>query len=214
MRANVTNEGGVYGTIRLLQNSTGLWIIQQCRKAWQQKGQNFSYGQLVELAREAPALRSLINVNDPDFLPPGDHPHLVQAFCRRTGQAVPETVGEIVRTVLESLACSYRHTLETLLAISGRTVEVVHIVGGGIQNELLNQMTADATGRPVIAGPIEATVIGNALVQLIAMGELRDLTEGRDLVRGMSSWRRYEPQETSVWNEASQRYATLLNPSV
>jgi sugar (pentulose or hexulose) kinase len=209
LQANVTNEGGVYGTIRLLQNSTGLWIVQQCRKAWQKAGAAYNYAQLVDLARGAVPLESFINVNDPVFLPPGDHPHLVQDFCRRTGQNVPETVGEIIRSVLESLAFSYRQTLESLLAVSGREVEVVHIVGGGIQNELLNQMAANATGRPVVAGPIEATVIGNALVQLIAMGELRDLSEGRELVRNMSAWHRYEPQETAAWDEAYQRYQAI-----
>jgi len=211
MKANVTNEGGVYDTYRLLQNSTGLWIMQQCRNAWQKAGREFSYARLVELARDAPPLASLINVNDPSFLPPGNHPRLVQDYCLRTGQQVPEKVGEIVRTVLESLAMSYRHTLDTLMAVSAREVNVIHIVGGGNQNELLNQMTANATGVPVVAGPIEATVIGNALVQLIALGELRDLAEGRELVRNMSSWHRYEPQDTAVWNESFERYQVLLN---
>ena len=209
LAANITNEGGVYGTYRLLQNSTGLWIVQQCRKSWQLAGQAFSYAQLVELAQKARPLMSLINVNDPHFLPPGNHPEFVRDFCRRTGQAVPENPGEIIRSVLESLALAYRKVLNTLLSVSGRKIDVIHIVGGGIQNELLNQMTASATGLPVVAGPIEATVIGNALVQLIALGELRDLAEGRDLVRNMNTWQRYEPQDTAIWDDAYERYLAL-----
>ena len=211
LEANVTNEGGVNNAIRLLQNSTGLWIVQQCRKQWQKAGNSYSYGQLVELARAAAPLKSFIDVNDPSFLPPGDHPQLVRDFCRRTAQKEPDTVGETIRIVLESLALNYRRTVESLLAVSGCAVDVIHIVGGGMQNELLNQLTANATGRPVIAGPVEATVIGNALVQLIAIGELRDLAEGRDLVRTMSAWHHYEPQDASLWAEAYQRYCSLLD---
>lgn len=211
LAANVTNEGGVNSTYRLLQNATGMWIVQQCRKTWAENGQEYSYGQLVELARSALPLQALVNVNDPIFMPPGDHPGLIQEYCRRTNQQVPETPGQIMRVALESLAMAYRQTLDRLLAVSGRPVDVIHIVGGGIQNELLNQMAADATGRPTIAGPIEATVIGNALIQLIAMGELRDLAEGRELVRNMSAWRRYHPQNTDFWDEAYQGYQSLLD---
>ncbi len=210
LEANVTNEGGVNNTIRLLQNSTGLWIVQQCRKQWQQAGNRYSYSQLVDLARAATPLQSFIDVNDPSFLPPGDHPQLVREFCHRTAQTEPDTVGQTIRIVLDSLALNYRRTIESLLTVSGRTVDVIHIVGGGMQNELLNQLTANAAGRPVIAGPIEATVIGNALVQLIAIGELRDLAEGRELVRAMSAWHHYEPQNTALWDEAYQRYCSLV----
>lgn len=211
LNANITNEGGVYGSYRLLQNSTGLWIVQQCRNAWNNGGHNFNYGQLVEFARTAPPMQSFINPNDPVFLPPGDHPRFVQEYCNRTGQPIPETKGEIILTVLQSLALNYRKTIDSLMSVSGRKVDNIHIVGGGIQNELLNQMTASATGRPVVAGPIEATVMGNALVQLIALGELRDLVEGRQLVRNMSEWRRYEPQDLASWDEAYDRYQTLVN---
>jgi sugar (pentulose or hexulose) kinase len=210
LAANVTNEGGVEGSLRLLQNVTGLWIVQQCRAAWRQQRQEYSYAQLVELALASPPFKSFINANDPEFLPPGDHPRLVQDYCARTGQPVPSTPGAIVRTVLQSLALTYRLTLDKLLAVSGRTADVVHIVGGGNQNKLLNQMTANATGRPVVAGPIEATVIGNALVQLIALGELQDIKEGRTLVANMNVWQRYEPQDTANWDEAALRHAALL----
>jgi sugar (pentulose or hexulose) kinase len=210
LAANATNEGGVYGSLRLLQNATGLWIVQQCRTAWRQQGQDYSYAQLVALALAAPPFKSFINVNDPAFLPPGEHPRLVQDYCARTGQPVPDNPGAIIRAVLQSLALTYRLTLEKLLVVSGRAADVVHIVGGGIQNELLNQMTANATGRPVVVGPIEATVIGNALVQLIALGELQDINEGRALVANMNAWQYYDPQDTAVWHEAALRYSTLL----
>ncbi len=213
LEANITNEGGVYGTYRLLKNLTGLWIIQQCRAAWEAEGQSYSYGQLVELSQAETALRSFIDVNDAAFLPLGDHPQKVREYCSRTSQPVPETPGAVVRVVLESLALAYRLTLEKLIAVSGQPVDVIHIVGGGIQNELLNQVTANATGRTVIAGPIEATVIGNALVQLIAQGEISDISEGRQMVAGMDSWKRYDPQEAAAWEDAYQRYKHLLKIS-
>ncbi len=208
--ANVTNEGGVNGSIRLLKNIVGLWIIQQCRKTWAAQGQNYSYAQLVTLAHAASPLRSIINVNDPIFVPPGDHPQKVMDFCQRTEQPIPTTPGEIVRTVLESLALVYRDTLQTLLTVSGRAVNIIHIVGGGTQNKLLNQMTADATGLPVHTGPIEATVIGNALVQLIAQGEISDIAEARGLVAQMDMIGHYAPQENrAAWDEAYGRFQEI-----
>ncbi|MCB9078445.1 MAG: rhamnulokinase [Anaerolineaceae bacterium] len=209
LAANVTNEGGVYGTYRLLKNVMGLWIIQQCRTAWQQQGQDYTYAELVQLALSAPPLRSLIAPNDPLFLPPGDHPAHIRAFCERTGQPAPETPGQIVRCVLESLALAYRDVLDRLLAVSGRKAEVIHIVGGGAQNELLSQMTANATGRPVVTGPIEATVIGNALVQLIALGELKDIGEARRLAAQVDPLKSYEPQALVEWEDAYERYKQL-----
>ncbi|HSM56274.1 MAG TPA: rhamnulokinase family protein [Candidatus Sulfomarinibacteraceae bacterium] len=209
LAANVTNEGGVAGTYRLLKNVTGLWILQQCRQTWAAAGHEYDYEQLVALAQEAPPLRSLLQVDDEAFLPPGDHPQIVRDACRRTSQPAPQTHGEVVRAVLESLALAYRRVLEQLETVSGRTVEVIHIVGGGSQNELLNQMTADATGRSVLAGPVEATVLGNALVQLITLGELRDIHEARQLVANSGHLRRYEPQNTGAWDEAYGRYQEL-----
>jgi len=209
LEANVTNEGGVYGTFRLLKNVMGLWIIQQCRRAWQSKGCDYTYSELVNLAKTEEPLHSLISPNAPAFLPPGNHPQFVQDFCRKTAQPVPETPGAIVRCVMESLALKYREVLEKLLAISKKKAEVIHIVGGGSQNELLNQMTANATGLPVFAGPVEATVIGNALVQLISLGELHNIYQARQLVADLDELNRYEPQDTAVWDEAFQRYQRL-----
>lgn len=210
LAANLTNEGGMNGAFRLLKNVMGLWILQQCRQRWAAAGEAHTYDELVRLARQASPLRSLVSVDDEAFLPPGDHPRHVRALCERSGQPVPESSGAVVRTVLESLALAYRHVLELLQTVAERRVDVIYVVGGGSQNDLLNQMTADATGRPVIAGPVEATVIGNALAQLIALGELANLQQARDLVAKMGDLRRYEPQDQAAWDEAYDRYRELV----
>lgn len=206
LAANVTNEGGVEDTIRLLKNVMGLWIIQQCRSVW---GSGDTYAELVELAEAALPNRSYINVDDPAFLPPGDHPTLIREMCRSSNQPVPGTKGEVVRCVLESLAFRYRSVLEILVSLSGLAVEVIHIVGGGCQNEMLNQMTASATGIPVAAGPVEATVCGNALVQLIALEEIGNISEGREILSKSLGLRHYDPQERDRWDEAYNRYQRL-----
>ncbi|MBP6469988.1 MAG: rhamnulokinase [Chloroflexi bacterium] len=210
LAANVTNEGGVYGSVRLLKNLMGLWLLQQSRAAWTAQNEPFSYGELVEMAQTAPPFRSFINVNDPLFIKHGDMPERIQAFCRQTGQPVPQNKGEIVRVILESLAMAYRASLEQLTAVTPHPVRVIHIVGGGTQNKLLNQMTANATGLPVITGPIEATVIGNASVQFIALGEIADLNQARAIVADMAELARYEPQETAVWSEMYGRYQKII----
>jgi len=182
LEANVTNEGGVYGTYRFLKNVMGLWIIQQCRKQWTAENNTLTYAELATMADRAPALRSIIDVDDPRLLPPGNHPELIRTLCREAGEPVPETKGQIIRCVLESLALKYRDVLEKLLALSGKRADVIHIVGGGTQNRLLNQLTADATGIQVKTGPIEATVLGNALVQLITLGDIENLEQGRSII--------------------------------
>ena len=212
LEANVTNEGGVNGTFRLLKNVMGLWIIQQCRATWAEEGAAYSYADLVKLAEAARPFKAVINVNDPGFLKPGDHPRHVRDLCATSGQAVPETPGEIVRTVLEGLALAYRDVFEKLTALADRPVEAIHVLGGGSQNILLNQMTADATGKPVLAGPVEATVLGNALVQLISLGEIRDLAEARKLVAGMEGIRKFEPILSPAWDEAIETYREIAGP--
>ena len=209
LAANMTNEGGAAATFRLLKNVMGLWIIQQCRATWETRGHAYRYADLVELARTSPPLRSIIDPNDGRFLPPGDHPQLVQALCAERMQAVPQTPAEIARCVFESLAFAYRAILDTLRLLTGTSLEVIHIVGGGSQNALLCQMTANATGLPVVAGPVEATVIGNALVQFIALGELSGIAQARELVANMGDLVHYEPQDVAMWDEAYQRYANL-----
>ena len=158
---NVTNEGGVGGTIRFLKNIIGLWIVQQCRQTWQMQGEALSYDDITLLAAEAEPFRSLIDPDWDEFLPHGDMPARIAEYCRKTGQPVPATKGQFVRCALESLALKYRKTLESLEGALGHRLDPLHIVGGGTKNKLLNQFAANATARPVIAGPVEATAIGN-----------------------------------------------------
>jgi rhamnulokinase len=209
LAANVTNEGGVYGTNRLLQNVMGLWIVQQCRATWASMGAPLSYVELMAQAEHAPPLMALINPDDGRFLAPGDHPLRIAEYCAETGQTAPTGEGATVRCVLESLALAYRATLEQLQALTGRNIQAIHIVGGGSQNALLCQMTADATHIPVIAGPVEATVLGNALVQLISLGEVGSLREARELIARSGELRRYEPQADEGWDAAYERFVGL-----
>ncbi len=207
---NFTNEGGVCSTIRLLKNITGLWLIQECRRSWATEGSPLTYEEIVRIASEAPAFVALVDPDCGEFLKPGDMPERIRAFCSRTGQRPPDDIASMSRTVFESLALKYRFVLERLEELVERRLETVHIVGGGSQNRLLSQFTADATGRPVIAGPVEATAAGNALMQLLALGELRSLEEGRELVRRSFQTELYEPRDTSRWDEAYQRFSTIL----
>ena len=206
---NFTNEGGAAGTFRLLKNIVGLWLVQECRREWARAGRELSYDELTRLAAEAEPFGPLVNPDHPAFMPPGDMPARIQAYCHDSGQPVPEDRGAIVRCALESLALRFRAALEQLEEITGRRLGPIHIVGGGCQNELLNQFTADATGRPVLAGPVEATAMGNAIVQAIACGYVKSIQEGRDLVRRSVEPRAYEPRDTGRWDEAYARFQAL-----
>ena len=201
LAVNATNEGGVYGSFRLLKNVMGLWLLQQCRATWENSGRAYSYPELVSLAESAEPLRSFVDPNDDRFLPPGDHPAHIQDFCAQSGQPRPQSDAAMTRCVFESLALAYRDVLFELRTLTGRTIEVIHVVGGGSRNRLLNQLTADATGIPVLAGPSEATVIGNALVQLISLGELAHLDEGRQLVAEIGALERFEPRGQDAWQD-------------
>jgi len=205
---NFTNEGGVGGTLRLLKNVTGLWLVQECRREWAQAGEALSWDDLTRMAAEAEPFGGLVDPNDPRFLPPGDMPQKIRSYCAETGQPVPETKGAIIRCALESLALTYRLVLERLEGMLGRKLAVIHIIGGGSQNRLLNQLTADATGKPVIAGPIEATSIGNILVQALALGYIASLDEGRELVRRSFELVTYEPRDTTRWDEVYEQYTS------
>lgn len=207
--ANVTNEGGLSGSYRLLKNVMGLWILQQCRATWASEGQEYNYSELVELAEQSESLKYLIDVDDSRFLTAGNHPQHIQAWCSEHNLAVPQTHGEIVRCVLESLALKYHAVLEKIQSISGQSIDILHIVGGGTQNELLNQFTANATGKTVITGPIEATVIGNASVQFIASGELENIAQARQIIAEMGVTRSYQAQDTSRWEMAYQKLLKL-----
>jgi len=206
---NITNEGGVNGTFRLLKNTMGLWLVQECRREWARAGKMYSYDNLTRMAAEAPAFGSLVLPGDTRFLRPGEMSGRIQAFCHETGQAVPETKGEIVRCALESLALEYRWVAERLEEVASRQLPTVHIIGGGSQNWLLNQFTADATGRTVVAGPVEATAIGNVLVQSLALGHIASLEEGRELVRRSFEVETFEPGDTAAWNVAYERYLEI-----
>ena len=209
LELNITNEGGVDGTYRLLKNIMGLWLVQQCRRAFAEKGREISYEQLAQLATEAPAFRSLVNPDDDRFLNPPNMPAAIQDFCRETGQPIPETEGQLVRCVFESLALTYAEVLDGLEGLTGTKIEVVHVVGGGSRNKVLNPFAASACGRPVITGPVEATVFGNLLVQARSHGEISTLSDIRAAVRESSEVTQYDPENTSAWQDARGRFAEL-----
>lgn len=204
---NYTNEIGAEGRTRLLKNIAGMWLLQECRRAWAAGGAEYGYPELARMAAEA---RPFAAVIDPDaFLEPGGMPEKIAAFCRAGGQRPPETPGEYARTILESLALRYRQVLESLEGLLGRRLNVIHIVGGGSRNAVLNQFVADATGRTVAAGPGEATAIGNVLVQAIGAGDLSGLAEARDVVRRSFPVETFEPRPTADWDAAYRRYQAL-----
>ncbi|HPD31265.1 MAG TPA: rhamnulokinase family protein [Phycisphaerae bacterium] len=203
---NFTNEGGVGGTFRFLKNIMGLWLVQESRRTWQKAGHDYSYAQLTDMAGAARPFLAVVNPDDVSFLPPGDMPARIAQFCRKTGQAAPSTPGETVRVCLESLALTYRQTLERIEACTGRRAEVIHVVGGGTQNKQLCQWTADATGRTVVAGPIEATAAGNVAIQAVATGVLPDLAAARKLIRQSFNLITYQPKDTTLWDEVYQSF--------
>ncbi len=206
---NFTNEGGVYGTFRLLKNIMGLWLIQECRRDWAALGQEYTYTGLMQLAEDSPAFASFILASDNRFLAPGEMPERIRAYCRETGQPAPDSAGAITRCAIESLALEYRWVVERLEELSGQRLPIIHIIGGGAQNALLNQFTADATGCQVMAGPQEATALGNVLVQAIAGGHLASVPEGRALVRHSFPVQTFDPHPSDAWEAAYQRYLRL-----
>jgi rhamnulokinase len=191
--ANFTNEGGVGGTIRFLKNVMGLWLIQELRRIWAAEDNALTFAEICEEAEQAPAAVSLFDANHESLLAPADMRAAIQELCRESGQPVPEGIGPLARSVFESLATAYRDCLEQIQRLTGRTVERIHVVGGGVQNKLLCQMTADACGVPVYGGPVEATAIGNLLVQAIALGAVSDITEARSIVRTTFPLDEYSP---------------------
>jgi rhamnulokinase len=210
LERNFTNEGGIDGTYRLLKNIMGLWLVQECRRSFVRNGKSLDYAELTKLASAAPAFRSLVDPDDARLLAPADMPAAIHGYCDEHGQPTPESEGQFVRCALESLALKYRMVLGWLEELTGERVSVIHIVGGGTQNELLNQFTADACGRPVVTGPVEATALGNVLVQARTAGEVGSLSEIRDVVRASSEMKRYEPRDTAAWDAAYERFKELL----
>jgi rhamnulokinase len=207
---NFTNEGGVGGTTRLLKNVMGLWLVQECRRAWERAGTSYSYEDLVRLASEAPPFAAIINPDDESFILPANMPDAIVAHCRRTGQKPPEGPGPIVRCALESLALRYRWVLEKAEELTSVPRETIHIVGGGCQNALLCQLTADACNRPVLAGPVEATAMGNLLVQAIGLKLLGSIAEGREVIARSLEGRSYAPVQAARWDEPYARFVKLL----
>jgi rhamnulokinase len=210
LQFNFTNEGGVSGTVRFLKNVMGLWIVQECRRVWAQAGEELTYAELAAMAERAVPFVSLVDPDDEAFLRPGDMPARLREFCARTGQPVPEEKGALLRCIFDSLALKYRVAIERIEAMLGRRLEVIHVVGGGSQNRLLCQLTADAAGRPVIAGPVEATAIGNAVVQAMALGHLGSLADAREVIQYSFELITYEPRPAAAWEEAYARFVKLL----
>lgn len=209
--ADFTNEGGVCGTIRLLKNVMGLWLVQECRRSFARLNADYSYATLAKLAEQSPSFGPLIDPDAPAFLAPDDMVESINAFCARTGQNPPDSVGCYIRCCLESLALKYRWVIEHLEAVRGRRIDTIHVVGGGTQNRLLCQLTADATRRTVIAGPVEATAIGNVLMQALGTGHIGSLAEARAVVRASFELETYTPTlEADRWHAAYARFLKLL----
>ena len=204
LASNFTNEGGVWGTIRLLKNISGMWLLEECRREWAREGTTLAYSELCQAALAAKPFTAILDPDDPSFLRPGAMPAKIAAFCRRTGQPVPQNHGAMARTIFESLTLKYRAVLKSLERILGRPFRVLHIVGGGSRNTVLCQFTADATGLPVVAGPEEATAIGNVLLQAMALGHLRTPAEARELVRRSYQPRTYQPGPREPWEETAR----------
>ncbi|MBX2852744.1 MAG: hypothetical protein KTR15_13490 [Phycisphaeraceae bacterium] len=213
LAANFTNEAGVEGTTRFLKNCAGMWLIQECRRVWSEQGKRYSYAELASMAGDAPALVSLFDPDDPRFATPGDMPARIREACKENNEPEPADEGSLVRAILDALALRYDQLIRTAGQLTGRTIRTLHIVGGGAANTALNQITADATGLEVVAGPGEATALGNAVVQAIACGDLGSLSEARSVIASSFEPVRYEPSSDQAVREsyeaARQRFATL-----
>lgn len=208
---NFTNEGGVCGTYRLLKNIMGLWILEECKRRWEkERGDRLDYAEMLAAAEAAPAFRSFIDPDDGRFLHPPDMPEAIRSYCRERRQPVPESIGETVRCILESLALKYRYVLECTERLTGKTYKGLHMVGGGLRNEMLCRYTAAALGRPVWAGPTEGSALGNLAVQWIATGAIKDIAEARAMIRASFPVRTYEPADREAWTEAYRKFAALL----
>jgi rhamnulokinase len=205
-----TNEGGVGGTTRLLRNIAGLWLVQECRRIWNQSGGNLSWDDLNKLAAAQQPLKSFVNPDAPEFLAPNDMPEAIRAYCKRTGQNVPGEKGAILRCALESLALKFRYTLEMCEQLSGGRIETIHIVGGGTQNRQLCQFAANACSRRVVAGPVEATATGNVMMQAVAAGDVASIAQAREVIRRSFAVEQYEPKNTSAWDQAYERFLKIL----
>lgn len=211
-RLNYANEGGVENTIRFLKNIMGLWILQESRRQWKREGKDYSFGDLAVMAKSATPYRSIINPDDKTFATPGNMPKRIAEYCKKTGQPVPETEGEFVRCILDSLSMRYRATVENIAELTGEKPTAINIVGGGTQDKLLCQLTADACGLDVVAGPVEATAIGNLCVQAIAAGELANMKEAREVIANSFNVENYAPnaEVKSMVDDAYGKFLDLV----
>jgi rhamnulokinase len=209
---NFTNEGGVGGTTRLLKNIPGLWLVQECRRVWKEAGLEYGFDQLAEKAAQSPLHAALINPDHPSFVAPKDMPNAIRNYCAATGQEPPANEGATIRAALESIALRYRMVLGFIEELIEGRIETIHIVGGGAKDALLCQMAADATNRRVVAGPVEATAIGNLVVQAVACGAIGSLAEAREVIRASFAVQEYRPKQTAAWDEAYRRFEELLKP--
>lgn len=207
---NFTNEGGVEGTTRFLKNIMGMWLIQEVQRIWEMEGTSYTWPKMVELARESEPFKFLINPDDSMFLNPRDMTQAVRDFCYQTAQGTPQNHGEVIRCIYDSLALKYRYTLEQIRDVSNQPIEVIHIIGGGANNHFLNQLTADATGLKVVAGPTEATAAGNILMQAKALGYVNSLGEIRKIVAKSFDCATFMPSKELDWNDAYNRYLRII----
>lgn len=211
LAAAFSNEIGAFGTTRFLKNIAGLWLLQECKRVWDSTGNSFNYSALEKEAEKSPPFATLIDPDAPDFQAPSNMPDAIAAVCRRTGQPVPQNPGQYARAIFESLALKYRLVAESLARVTGKPVDKIYIVGGGCRNRLLNQFAADALSCTVVCEPVEATSVGNLVMQLNALGEIASLSEGRAVVRRSFETKTYEPQNTRAWDDAAARFQKILS---
>jgi len=211
---NFTNEGGVFSTWRLSKNIMGLWLVQECKRTWARQGEDLSYDEITRLASEAKPFLAVIDPDHHSFLHAGDMPERIRKYCADTNQPVPQTKGEVVRVALESIALRYRWTLEKLEELTAKRFAPIHIIGGGTKNRLLNQFAASATNRTVVTGPVEATAIGNVLMQAIGLEHLGSLADARAVVRASFEVEEYHPVHGSGWDEAYAKLLSLVDSNV
>jgi len=205
-----TNEGSICGKIQFMKNIMGLWIVQECRRQWEREGKSFSFNDLEQAARSAAPFRSFINPDDPSFAPPGNMPRRIREFCEKTGQPVPQTEGEIIRCAMESLALKCRMVADALEDVQGKKLEAIHMLGGGIKDTMLCEFIACATKKKVAAGPVEATSTGNALIQLMSLGKVGNLTEARAIVKNSFPIKYYESANSEAWDAAYESYKKIV----
>ncbi len=213
LRLNFTNEGGVFGKIRFLKNIAGLWLLQESRRQWQREGNDYAWEDLLNMAEEAEPFKCVLDPDAADFLSHGDMPGFIRNYCQRTNQQAPRTPGEVARCCLESLALRYRWVLEALEHLTGRQLTTIRIVGGGSQNKLLNQFSADACNREVVTGPVEATALGNIMMQAVATGHIKDLSTGRKAIAASVQQETFTPNHSAAWDKAFETFKGLLEHS-